>query len=152
MIHPNHIDVERIKSLSADWLKQLWRQVYEQLYLPVPQGFRLTKENFDWIKQQTWNRYMRHMDVSKYWLWLIVGFVAVGLLLWIFAQTETLSLIGQIAFYVGLGDIPVRFLYNEITEYSDLYAMMMLELIERQPVPFRYADEDEEEEDSCIVR
>ena len=84
----------------------------------------MKKENFDWIKQQTWNRYMRHMDVSKYWLWLIVGFVAVGLLLWIFAQTETLSLIGQIAFYVGLGDIPVRFLYNEITEYSDLHAMM----------------------------
>lgn len=44
VIHPNHIDVERIKSLSADWLKQLWRQVYEQLYLPDPQGFRLTKE------------------------------------------------------------------------------------------------------------
>ena len=94
----------------------------------------MKKENFDWIKRQTWNRYMRHLDVSRYWLWLIVGFVAVGLLLWIFAQTETLSLIGQIAFYVGLGDIPVRFLYNEITEYSDLYAMMMLELIERQPV------------------
>lgn len=112
----------------------------------------MKKENFDWIKRQTWNRYMRHMDVSRYWLWLIVGFVAVGLLLWIFAQTETLSLIGQIAFYVGLGDIPVRFLYNEITEYSDLHAMMMLELIERQPVPFRYADEDDEEEDSCIVR
>ena len=44
VIHPNHIDVDRIKNLSADWLKQLWRQVYEQLYLPDPQGFRLTKE------------------------------------------------------------------------------------------------------------
>ena len=44
VIHPKHIDVERIKELSADWLKQLWRQVYEQLYLPDPQGFRLTKE------------------------------------------------------------------------------------------------------------
>ena len=44
VIHPNGIDVERIRGLSADWLKQMWRQVYEQLYLPNPQGFRLTKE------------------------------------------------------------------------------------------------------------
>jgi len=44
VIHPNGIDVERIRGLSADWLKQMWRQVYEQLYFPNPQGFRLTKE------------------------------------------------------------------------------------------------------------
>ena len=44
VIHPNGIDVERIRGLSADWLKQMWRQVYEQLYLPNSQGFRLTKE------------------------------------------------------------------------------------------------------------
>lgn len=44
VIHPNGIDVERIRGLSADWLKQMWRQVYEQLYMPNPQGFRLTKE------------------------------------------------------------------------------------------------------------
>ena len=44
VVHPQHIDVERIKTLSADWLTQLWRQVYETLYLPNPQGFRLTAE------------------------------------------------------------------------------------------------------------
>ena len=110
------------------------------------------KNMLDWSRRQVQSRYARHKAVSKYWLWLIVGCVAAGLILWIFADDAALCLTGQIAFYVGLGDIPVRLFYNEITEYADLRSVMMLELIERQPVPFRYADEDEEEEDSCIVR
>ena len=43
-IHVEHIDVPRLLSLSEDWLKQMWRQVYEELYLPNPQGFRLTPD------------------------------------------------------------------------------------------------------------
>jgi hypothetical protein len=50
VIHPQHIDVDRIKELSVEWLKQLWRQVYEQLYLPNPQGFRLTKEEREMLQ------------------------------------------------------------------------------------------------------
>lgn len=42
--HVNHINIERLKSLDYWWFQQLWRQVYEQLYLPNPQGFRLTVE------------------------------------------------------------------------------------------------------------
>lgn len=41
-IHVDHIDVDQLKSLDEDWLKQLWAQVHDTLYLPDPQGFRLT--------------------------------------------------------------------------------------------------------------
>ena len=37
------IDVETLLSLSKEWLYQLWAQVYQELYLPNPQGFRLTR-------------------------------------------------------------------------------------------------------------
>ncbi len=44
VIHPETIDVEKLKSLSKRWFRQMWRQVYDELYLPDPQGFRLTDE------------------------------------------------------------------------------------------------------------
>ena len=44
VIHPQNIDCERLTQLSREWLMQLWRQVYDQLYKPNPQGFRLTAE------------------------------------------------------------------------------------------------------------
>ncbi len=44
VIQPKKIDVQKLKSLNREWFRQLWRQVYEELYLPDPQGFRLTDE------------------------------------------------------------------------------------------------------------
>ena len=44
VIHVDHIDTERLLSLDQDWLKQLWKQVHDTLFLPNPQGFRLTPE------------------------------------------------------------------------------------------------------------
>ena len=44
VIEPTKIDCERLKALPEEWFKQLWAQVYTQLYLPNPQGFRLTEE------------------------------------------------------------------------------------------------------------
>lgn len=38
------IDLDKLLSLDKGWITQLWRQVYEELYLPNPAGFRLTKE------------------------------------------------------------------------------------------------------------
>ncbi|MCR5599532.1 MAG: hypothetical protein K6G33_02145 [Ruminococcus sp.] len=44
VIQPESIDVERLKELDEEWLQQLWTQVYQTLYLPNPQGFRLTDD------------------------------------------------------------------------------------------------------------
>ena len=44
VVHVEHIDTARLLELSEEWYKQLWRQVYEQLYLKDAQGFRLTAE------------------------------------------------------------------------------------------------------------
>lgn len=44
VIQPKEIDLARLKGLDEGFYKQLWRQVYETLYLPNPQGFRLTSE------------------------------------------------------------------------------------------------------------
>ena len=33
-----------MKKLSKEWVRQLWAQVYTELYLPDPQGFRLTQD------------------------------------------------------------------------------------------------------------
>lgn len=44
VIQPDCIDVDRLKELDEAWLQQLWAQVYETLYLPNPQGFRLTDD------------------------------------------------------------------------------------------------------------
>jgi len=39
-----HIDLDALLKLDKDWMHQLWAQVYQELYLQNPQGFRLTKE------------------------------------------------------------------------------------------------------------
>ena len=44
VVQPMHIDVEALKRLDEAWLRQLWAQVYYNLLLPNPQGFRLTDE------------------------------------------------------------------------------------------------------------
>lgn len=44
VIQPECIDVDRLKELDEEWLQQLWAQIYETLYLPNPQGFRLTDD------------------------------------------------------------------------------------------------------------
>jgi predicted P-loop ATPase len=43
-IHVEKIDVERLNALDTDWLRQLWKQVFVELYQCDPQGFRLTQE------------------------------------------------------------------------------------------------------------
>ena len=43
-VHVGNIDVERLNSLSKEWITQLWAQVYEQYYKTDPQGFRLSRE------------------------------------------------------------------------------------------------------------
>ena len=40
----SEIDLDRVIALDEPWLRQLWAQVYETMYLPNPQGFRLTRE------------------------------------------------------------------------------------------------------------
>lgn len=42
-VHVENIDIDRLNSLSKEWVKQLWAQVYEQYYLKDAQGFRLTR-------------------------------------------------------------------------------------------------------------
>ena len=44
VIEPKGIDCDRLKGLSEEWIVQLWAQVYEKLYKPNPQGFRLTEQ------------------------------------------------------------------------------------------------------------
>lgn len=44
VIQPQSIDVERLKEFDEAWFQQLWAQVYGILYLPNPQGFRLTDD------------------------------------------------------------------------------------------------------------
>ena len=44
VIDPTKIDCKRLKELPEQWFQQLWAQVYTELYLPDPQGFRLTEE------------------------------------------------------------------------------------------------------------
>ena len=51
VIQPGTIDVGKLKELDRAWLKQLWRQVYDALYLPSPQGFRLTEEERAWLQK-----------------------------------------------------------------------------------------------------
>ncbi|MBB5182214.1 VapE domain-containing protein [Catenisphaera adipataccumulans] len=50
VIHPSPLDVERVKGLSAEWVKQMWAQVYETLYKKDVQGFRLTKEELQTLQ------------------------------------------------------------------------------------------------------
>ena len=51
VINADDIDTERVEAIDEDWMKQLWRQVYEELYLPNPQGFRLTREERKALQQ-----------------------------------------------------------------------------------------------------
>ena len=43
VVDASNFDLAAIKALDKDWVKQLWKQVYEELYLPNPQGFRVGK-------------------------------------------------------------------------------------------------------------
>ena len=44
VVDANNFDLDRILSLDKAWVKQLWKQVYEELYLPNPQGFRISND------------------------------------------------------------------------------------------------------------
>lgn len=44
VIEPKRIDLERLRALTPEWVAQLWRQIYEQYYLPDPEGYRLTED------------------------------------------------------------------------------------------------------------
>lgn len=44
VIEPTKIDCKKLKKLPESWFRQMWAQVYTELYLPNPQGFRLTEE------------------------------------------------------------------------------------------------------------
>lgn len=41
VVDADNLDLEQVLKLDEDWAKQLWAQVYKELYLPNPQGFRL---------------------------------------------------------------------------------------------------------------
>ena len=44
-LHVEHIDLDFIlHSMTPEWCAHLWRQVYEQYYMPNPAGYFLTKE------------------------------------------------------------------------------------------------------------
>lgn len=44
VIEPKRIDLDRLRALTPEWVAQLWRQIYEQYYLPDPEGYRLTED------------------------------------------------------------------------------------------------------------
>lgn len=44
VVEPTKIDCQKLKELPECWFQQMWAQVYTELYLPNPQGFRLTEE------------------------------------------------------------------------------------------------------------
>ncbi len=46
------IDLKLLPYITPDWFKCLWRQVFEQLYLPNKQGFRLTDEEQKQLEQR----------------------------------------------------------------------------------------------------
>ena len=41
------INLEALLALDEPWLRQMWTQVYNVLYLPNPQGFRLNREEME---------------------------------------------------------------------------------------------------------
>ena len=43
VVDADNLDLEQVLKLDEDWAKQLWAQVYKELYLPNPQGFRLER-------------------------------------------------------------------------------------------------------------
>ena len=44
VVSGKNLSLERIVAIDEDWAKQLWKQVYETLYLPAPGQFFLTQE------------------------------------------------------------------------------------------------------------
>ena len=52
VVHVDHIDLDRLKALSDDNIRQLWRQVYEDFYLPNPQGFRLSSDEREQLEKR----------------------------------------------------------------------------------------------------
>lgn len=54
-IHIEHIDKDYLYStmFQPEWARQLWRQVYEQLYLPNPEGYYLTDEEQAYNEKNT---------------------------------------------------------------------------------------------------
>lgn len=44
VVDANNLNLERVLAIDEDWAKQLWKQVYEELYLPNPQGFRISND------------------------------------------------------------------------------------------------------------
>ena len=44
VVQPTKIDVPALLELDDCWIRQLWAQVYQTLYLENPQGFRLTED------------------------------------------------------------------------------------------------------------
>lgn len=55
VVHVDMIDKITLLSLTKDDIWQLWRQIYEQYYLPDPQGFRLTDEEREALESRNSN-------------------------------------------------------------------------------------------------
>ena len=58
VIHVDAIDVDTLLQLDREWLYQLWAQVYNTLYLPNPQGFRLTREELKQLEEDNQEFYV----------------------------------------------------------------------------------------------
>lgn len=58
VIHVDAIDVDALLQLDREWLYQLWAQVYNTLYLPNPQGFRLTREELRQLEEDNQEFYV----------------------------------------------------------------------------------------------
>lgn len=61
IIEPTKIDCEQLRKLSEKWFQQMWAQVYMELYLPNPQGFRLTPEEREKLQSDN-ERYNKPMQ------------------------------------------------------------------------------------------
>ena len=57
VVHVDHIDLDRLRTLNPDWFKKLWVQVYEDLYKTDPQGFRLTSEEQEVLQSDNLNQF-----------------------------------------------------------------------------------------------
>ena len=47
IVDASKFDLDRIQALDEEWFKQLWKQVYEELYLPNPEGFYSSEATTD---------------------------------------------------------------------------------------------------------
>ena len=109
VIHPKRIDVKKLRSLSKEWVMQLWAQVYEQLFLPNPQGFRLTPEERDTLQKEN-KRYAKllpgeieildQLDFdtpSSKWHWVKVSQVVNELHLWGITSVQAGRVLAKLA-------------------------------------------------------